>query len=68
MDSGFFVEPELTIKFENGQFKHFSVGTMSGESQLNSLLTCGRVDTISADLRMSTQQWVTTINMLIAMR
>ena len=68
MDSGFFVEPELTIKFENGQFKHFMVGTMSGESQLNSLLTGGMVDTVSSDLRMSTQQWATTINMLITMR
>ena len=29
LDSGFFITPELVIKFANGQFKRFMVGSIS---------------------------------------
>jgi len=65
---GVFQPTTLVLEFKNGESKEFSIGTASTPPHLNVLMTSGLVDTVCQDVRMSTQQWVTTINILIAMK
>jgi hypothetical protein len=67
MTSGFWKAPALLIDFKNGAQKEFSVWTIERESHAMLFLTGGVVDSLGKDQKSSTQQWVTTINMLIAM-
>jgi DNA-directed RNA polymerase subunit RPC12/RpoP len=68
IDSSFLGDADLIIKFKDGLFKRFRVGTMSGSSQLNALLSNFTIDTSSQEIEAVTQQFVTTINMLISMQ
>jgi hypothetical protein len=65
LKSGFFQPTMLVLEFKNGKNKEFRIGTASPSSHLNVLTTGGLVDTVSQDARMATQQWVTTINLLL---
>ena len=63
-----FLEPTvLTITFKNGEQKDFRVGIVSNSSVLNDLFHGLLTNSSGQDLKSSTQQWVTAINMLIAM-
>ena len=61
-------EDSLVIKFENGQFKRFMVGSISTDSMLNAYFSNFTIDTGIQEIKAVTQQFVTTINMLITMR
>lgn len=65
--SGFLQPAEMEIQFKNGEKKQFNVGTVSNTSTLNALFSGFLVDTMGQDLKVSVQQWVTAINMLIAL-
>ncbi len=65
MISGFFETTRMEIIFKDRTTKEFKVGTVSTFSNLNALFSGFMVDTMSQDLKVSTQQWVTAINMLI---
>ena len=65
MISGFFETTRMEIIFKDRTTKEFKVGTVSTSSNLNALFSGFMVDTMSQDLKVSTQQWVTAINMLI---
>lgn len=66
MLSGWFQSTCMEITFKDQTTREFSVGTVSTSSSLNTLFSGFMVDTASQDLKASTQQWVTAINMLIA--
>ena len=68
MRSGSLSLPKLQLEFNDGTAKEFFVGTTSGSSRFSAFMSGGMVDPVSQDQKNSTQQWVTTINMLIAMR
>ena len=57
----------LEITFKDQRKIDFNVGAVSTASNLNALFSGFMVDTMSQDLKVSTQQWVTAINMLIAL-
>ena len=62
-----FLEPTvMAITFKNGKQKDFRVGNVSNSSVLNDLFHGFLTGSSGQDLKSSTQQWVTTINMLIA--
>ena len=63
--SGLFQPTMLVLEFKNGENKEFRIGTASTSSHVNVPMTGGLIDTVSRDVRMATQQWVTTINMLL---
>jgi hypothetical protein len=65
MISGFLETTRMEITFKDRTTRDFKVGTVSTSSNLNALLSGFMVDTMSQDLKVSTQQWVTAINMLI---
>ena len=65
LKSGFFQPTMLVLEFKNGENKEFRMGTSSTPSHLNVLMSGGLTDTVSQDARMATQQWVTTINLLL---
>jgi hypothetical protein len=67
LSSGFFSLPELVLEFKDGTEKEFVVGTASGLSRFTDLMS-GMSNQSDQDMINSTQQWVTTINMLLAMR
>ena len=67
-NKGFFAGGlKLVIEFRNGQKQEFKVGQASRESFINDMVTGGLQDNTTAEIKRSIQQWVTTINMLIAM-
>ena len=58
LKSGFIEPTVLAIDFKDGKQTRFRVGVVSTSSSL--------IDSAGEDLKASTQQWVTIINMLIA--
>ncbi len=64
-NGGFFSLPKLVLYFKNGEIKEFIVGSISTSSMINGLLFT--VDTGSQEIKAAAQQYVTTINMLIAL-
>ena len=58
LKSGFIEPAVLAIDFKDGKQTRFRVGVVSTSSSL--------IDSAGEDLKASTQQWVTIINMLIA--
>ena len=66
LSSGFLEPTVLAINFKDGKQKDFRVGTVSNSSVLGDLFHSLLTDNAGQDLKASTQQWVTTINMLIA--
>lgn len=65
-NGGFFSLPKLVLDFKNDETKEFLVGSISTSSMLNSLVFT--VDTGSQEIKAAAQQYVATINMLIALR
>ena len=65
LSSGFLKPTVLAINFKDGTQKHFRVGIVSTSSSLNTSAQGFLIDTASQDLKASTQQWVTIINMII---
>ena len=68
MKSGWLQDTCMEITFKDQSKREFNVGSVSTSSSLNALFSGLMVDTMSQDLKTSTQQWVTSINMLIAMQ
>ena len=56
----------LVIHFKNGKTIEFSVGSTSSSQMFNPLFDYNNVDYVKRDYKTRTQNWATTINMLIA--
>ena len=66
LKSGFLEPTALAINFKDGKQRRFRVGVVSTSSSLNTLFSGSLINSAGDDLKASTQQWVTIINMLIA--